>query len=454
MEEIKEEISLVANIIDKLLATNESLRADQLVPLTKRLRSAVDAIDAADRYCGTGSAARSPSPKLLRAADGMSSATAGGVVKNGGVKAAKKSHVTFDGAQNSGRRRGLSQKESPLSANGSADAPRLHVSGEVSRSLCCSLYNILESAVSLLRASHGHIFVKNGDDMASIANVAKKLVFPPKQVHHRCMGNADAEVLGSSIALNRFTEDVSKKGAVLVFPIFGKDKSANQSRVPIATIHVERKEYVFEPFNSSDECILYFAAMFCGELMSRVPHFDWLESFYDPATQHIVAPFVPYKPVTLPGIRRIAKAAGGDVGSGSGGGESLPAIVSHLSSKMEALRTEVLVRRETLPSTNSKPFAPGVTHMPSLLEIQAYVDNLQSCWRKNMTENVDLMETDRGTQQDLKAARSELMTTRRQLAAANERLRLYELESKDYKYEYGALKTELNTYMDNLDRLQ
>lgn len=92
--------------------------------------------------------------------------------------------------------------------------------------------------------------------------------------------------------------------------------------------------------------------------------------------------------------------------------------------------------------------------MPSLLEIQAYVDNLQSCWKKNMTENVELLEADRGTQQDLKAIRSELGSTRRQLAAANEKLRLYELETKDYRQEYGALKSEFNTYMDKLDRLE
>ncbi|KPI88191.1 hypothetical protein ABL78_2695 [Leptomonas seymouri] len=193
--------------------------------------------------------------------------------------------------------------------------------------------------------------------------------------------------------------------------------------------------------------------MFCGELMSRVPHFSWLNSFYDPATQHIIAPFVPYKPVNLSGAQRMPKADKSSSESPKAGCEALPALVSRLAQKIDAHCTEVLIRRECLPSSNSKPFAPGVTHMPSLLEIQAYVDNLQSCWRKNMVENVDLLETDRNMQQDLKVARSELNTTRRQLAAANERLRLYELESKDYKYEYEALKTELNKYMNKLDRL-
>jgi hypothetical protein len=451
MGDVGEEVRLVANIIDKLLETNETLRADQLIPLTKRLRSAADAIAAAnDTAAGTKrAAARLPSPGALHAAD----STAAGGSKPTGGKNLKKTQVSLGFAQSTASRSATSQKQRLASSGAEMEAPRLHVSSEVSRSLCCSLYNLLEGAVTLLRASHGHIFVKKGDDMTSITNVAKKLIFPPQQIHYRCMGNPDAEVLGSSIALNRFIEDVGKKSAVLIFPVFGSDRASTQSHAPIATIHVERKEHVFAPFNNSDECILYFASMFCGELMSRIPHFDQLDSFYDPATQHIIAPFVPYKPVTLPGIRRIGKTDCNSIEAATAGNDALPAIVSQLSEKVNAQLPEVLIRREVLPSSNLRPFAPGVTHMPSLLEIQAYVDNLQSCWRKKTADNVDLLENDRSTQEDLKIVRSELMSIRRQLAAANEKLRLYELETRDYKYEYRALKSELNTYMDKLDRL-
>lgn len=448
MEEVREEIGLVANIIERLLETNEILRADQLAPLTKRLRNAADALCAADRT--TANAALSASlPKAMRSAD---AATV--VAKQAGGRRMKKAPALSDRAQTSTRQKASSQGQALTPSRNETEGQPLHVSSDVARSFCCSLYNILEGTVSLLRASHGHIFVKNGDYVASIANVSKKLVFPPQQVHFRCMGNADAEVLGSSIALNRFTEDVGKKSALLIYPIFGKDKFSSQSRIPVATIHVERKEHVFERFSHHDEYILYFASMFCGELMSRIPHFDWLDSFYDPATQHIVAPFAPYRHVALPRIRRLPSEAGSSAEAQSAAMEPLPHVVSHVAAKMEAQPKEVLIRRESLPSRTSKPFAPGVTHMPSLLEIQAYVDNLQSCWKKNMTANVDLLETDRSTHEDLKVVRSELISTRRQLAAANERLRLYELESRDYKYEYGALKTELDTYMDKMDRLR
>ncbi|KPA79890.1 hypothetical protein ABB37_04959 [Leptomonas pyrrhocoris] len=448
MEDVREEIRLVATIIDKLLNANESLRADQLTPLTKRLRNAADAITANEGTTFSNAAGFSCSSKPTLNAD-----AGAGVIKLTGSRNNKRAPVTVDTARSSAGKKVSSQKQRPTSAHGEIDTPQLHVSSEVSRSLCCCLYNLLEGAVNLLRASHGHIFVRKGDEMASIANVARKLVFPPQQIHYRCMGNADAEVLGSSIALNRFMEDVGKKGAILIFPIFGRDKSSGQSRVPIATIHVERKDHVFEPFNSSDECILYFASVFCGELMSRVPHFGWLNSFYDPATQHIVAPFVPYKSVPLPGVRRAPNVSSSHTETPGARYDSLPVVVSQLTQKTEEHCKEVLIRRESLPSRNSKPFAPGVTHMPSLLEIQVYVDNLQSCWRKNMTENVNLLETHRSTQQDLKLTRNEMLTARKQLAAANEKLRLYELDSKDYKNEYGALKTELNTYMDKLDRL-
>lgn len=449
MEEVREEICLVASIIDKLLDTNEALRADQLLPLTRRLRSAADAIAAIDGTATTATLTTlSPLMKAPRNVD-----IVGVVSKVSGGRGVRKPQGALGSARSPVRQKVGPSKQSPAPASSEAGAPQLHVSSEVSRSFCCSLYNILEGAVTLLRASHGHIFVKKKDEMASIANVSQKLVFPPQQVHYRCMGNADAEVLGSSIALNRFTEDASKKSALLVFPIFACDRSC-QSRTAIATIHVERREHVFEPFNNTDECTLYFAAMFCGELMSRVPHLDWLDSFFDPTTQHIVAPFVPYKPVTLPGIQRSVNKCDGAAEAASPGNDTRPAIVSQLTDKIDAQGTQVLIRRESLPSRHSKPFAPGVIHMPSLLEIQAYVDNLQSCWKKNMTENVELLEADRGTQQDLKAIRSELGSTRRQLAAANEKLRLYELETKDYRQEYGALKSEFNTYMDKLDRLE
>lgn len=447
MEDAKEEICLVASIIEKLLESNELLRADQLAPLTKRLRSAADAIGASARLA-TNAAASASLPRAMRSADAAATAA-----KPVGGKDARRTQSSTNRASNSTRRKVVARGQLSTSPHSAGDTQPLHVSSDVTQSLCCTLYNILEGTVNLLRASEGHIFVKRGDDMAAIANVSKKLVFPPQQLHFRCMGNADAEVLGSSIALNRFTEDIGKKGALLIYPIFGTDATSGQSQIPVATIHVERKEHVFESFNYHDECVLYFASLYCGELMSRIPQFDWLESFYDPATQHIVAPFVPYRPATLPKIRQVPRASCDNTATRSAGGDNLPLIVSQVTEKMEAHSKEVLIRRETLPSRTSKPFAPGVTHMPTLLEIQAYVDNLQSCWKKNMAANVDLLETDRSTHQNLKGVRSELISTRRQLNAANEKLRLYELESKDYKFEYGALKSELNTYMDRLDRL-
>ncbi|KAG5489929.1 hypothetical protein JKF63_00046 [Porcisia hertigi] len=444
MESVKDEISLVADIIDRLLTVNESLRADQLTPLIKRLRVAADELFRTDQQskCAFGRSL------LSRSGEEFESIT------SGRRQATSKLHLPKCVTRLPAARQ-QTRKAHSLSASGKPTVgSNLFISSEVSQPVCCSLYNVLEGATRLLRASHGHIFVKRGDDMYSIANVSRKLTFPPSQVHHRCLGSADTEVLGSTIALNRHIDEVGRKCAILIFPIYNKLPVDNEPGEPVATIHVERKEHAFAPFNKSDECTLYFASLFCSELMSRIPQLNFLESFYDPSTQHIIAPFEPYSPVPMPSL----KSGGSPMARGPGKRftdepEYAAHAVSQLTRKMNTFSSHIMIRRESLPSSNMKPFAPGMTHMPSLLEIQAYVDSLQSCWKKNMVDNVDLLELDRGSQQELKLARSELAATRRQLAAANDKLRLYELNGCDYKLEYSAMKAELNAYMDGLEHL-
>ncbi|KAG5463878.1 hypothetical protein LSCM1_00051 [Leishmania martiniquensis] len=443
MENVTEEIYLVANIIDRLLLTNGSLRADQLAPLVKRLRATageLSSIHSKPQHC----LPLSPVPRKTKGLQG----TVGGA-KQRFVKLQQSRTLSQFVVAREQTQRGLSISPSRKNTGDS----NVFVSPEVSESVCCALYNLLEGATRLLRASHGHIFVKRGDDMFSIANVSRKLTFPPLQVHHGCLGSADAEVLGSSIALNRHIDEDGRKSAVLIFPIY-KNPTGSGPREPIATIHVERKEHAVGPFTENDECILYFASVFCSELMSRIPQLNFLEAFYDPSTQHIIAPFEPHCPVVLPPIEPgVVPPLGGPGKHFSEDPDYAAQAVSHLTQKMNAHVAEILVRRESLPSSNTKPFAPGVAHMPSMLEIQAYADNLLSCWRKNMSDNVRLLESDRGTQQDLKLARKELAVTRLQLATAAEKLRLYELDACDYKREYGAMKSELSAYLDGLERL-
>ncbi|CAJ1993413.1 hypothetical protein conserved [Leishmania donovani] len=443
MENIKEEICLVANIIDRLLAANGSLRADELEPLTKRLRVAAGELSRIDQESQSGPVL-SPFSRNIDGAEGI-----GG----GGRRGPSKLQLSKSLTPLTATRKQIRGCRSFSATCKKMGDPKVFVSSEISQSVCCSLYNLLEGTTRLLRGSHGHIFVKRGVDMFSIANVSRKLAFPPPQVHHRCLGSADAEVLGSSIALNRNVDEVGRKSAVLIFPVHKLLPEGGPGE-PIATIHVERREHVFFPFSESDEYTLYFASLFCGELMSRIPQINFLETFYDPSTQLIIAPFEPHCPVVLPPIERGMVPMRGETGKqASENPEYAARAVSQLSRKISARAPEILIHRESRPTHNTKPFAPGVTHMPSLLEIKAYVENLQSCWKKNMLDNVDLLELDRGTQQDLKVARSELAATRRELAATADRLRLYELDAWDYKLEYGAMKSELDAYMDSLERL-
>lgn len=433
----------MANIIDRLLAANGSLRADELAPLIKRLRVAAGELSHIDQQSQSGPVL---SP-FSRNGDGTEGN--GGGSRQGLSKLQLSKSLTSLAAT----RKQIRECRTASATSKKTGDSKVFVSSEISQSVCCALYNLLEGTTRLLRASHGHIFVKRGGDMFSIANVSRKLGFPPLQVHHRCLGSADAEVLGSSIALNRNVNEAGRKSAVLIFPVHTLLSEGGHGE-PIATIHVERREHAFFPFSESDEYTLHFASLFCGELMSRIPQINFLETFYDPSTQLIVAPFEPYCPVVLPPIERgIVPMLGGAGKQSSEDPEYAARAVSQLTRRISARAPEILVRRESRPSNNTKPFAPGVALMPSLLEIKAYVENLQSCWKKNMLDNVDLLELDRGTQQDLKVARSELAATRRELAATADKLRLYELGAWDYKREYGAIKSELDAYMDSLERL-
>ncbi|GET93115.1 hypothetical protein, conserved [Leishmania tarentolae] len=444
MENIKEEICLVANIIDRLLETNGRLRADELEPLTKRLRVAAVELSRIDYQSHSGPAL---SP-FSRNADGVEG------IGGGSRQGTSKLHLSKSPTPSGATRKQIRRSQIPSAACSKVGNSKVLISSEVSQSICCTLYNLLEGATRLLRASHGHIFVKRGDDMFSIANVSRKLAIPPPQVHHRCVGSADAEVLGSSIALNRHVDEVGRKSAVLIFPIHTPLREGGAGET-IATIHVERREHVFAPFSESDECILYLTSLFCGELMSRIPQINFLETFYDPSTQLIIAPFEPYRPVVLPPVEsRVVSTLGGTGKQFSETPEYAARAISQMKRKIGMCGPEILIRRERHPTSSTKPLAPGVAHMPSLLEIKAYVENLQSCWKKNMLDNVDLLELDRGTQMDLKIARKELAVTRCKLAAATDKLRLYELDASDYKREYGAMKSELDAYMDNLERLQ
>lgn len=443
--EIAQEIALVSTIIEKLLSSNHALEENELRPLVKRLRIAADNLSVIKNTTSACAEVqrRFPLQKEDTSSKGcppVNYSDCGGSKKLLGVKSSNESKV-------------ISKVVTPL-PRATAKKNNAAVLKEGSIIFASSLYNLLESVTTVLRATSGHIFVKKGDEMVSIANVATKLTFPPQLTRSRCLGNPDADVLSSGIALNRSVEEPGKLCALLIFPIYRSRKNSEGKGVPLATIHLERSGCAFQDFNRNDECVLYFASIFSGELMSRAPDVNWIDNFFDPVTQHAVAPFRVPIGTPLPVIL-------GTTHRGSDESSALPTPAeqmearrrSSLFRRVEDQPPEVLIRREALPAVNMKPFAAGMVPMPSLLEVQAYVENLCGCWQKNVTSNVDLLEADRDLQLEVKSLRKELITTRRLLSTATENLRLYELGTTDYTAEYKNMKLELDMYINGREAL-
>ncbi|KEG14208.1 hypothetical protein DQ04_00571030 [Trypanosoma grayi] len=435
-----DELRLVADILDTLAKTEQRLRPDQVTPITERIRRAVENIE------------KSSTEKRLQVYKDFSE-------RDRSRRADGLPDIPQQGRQPSAQCRASSTKKFVVTKPSSISAfpvPRakcpqgqLAVSKEVSRYLACTLYNILEGATRLLKASTAHIFVRKGDEMVSIANCSAKLSFPPQLVRHRCLGSADAEVLASGIAFNQHITDGSKTtSSLLIFPALARDPPFAGA---LAVVHVENKLQGSVTFDGADEGILLTAAQLVGELMSRFPQMDWIVNFYDPATQHILAPFEPRKRVPMSRGMTSRDQQAFITETPNDAELNSDAIYWR---KVEEYESPLLIRREVLPRLASqKPLAQGLSSVPTLREVDAYVENIHSCWKRSVSSNVALSEEERSNQIELKVARRELTRMKALYEDAAEQLRLYRLEGRDYEEEFRSIKGELDAYVRKRDKM-
>ncbi|EAN83624.1 hypothetical protein C3747_7g133 [Trypanosoma cruzi] len=440
VDEQLDELRLVAVILDTLSNTEQGLRPDQVVPLTVRIRRAVDIIETACAGRKPNLSKNSGEKDRFKRADGLPKLT----------PQVRKSLISCS----------LTLPQKPTVTKPSSisvfPVPRekppqgqLAVSKEVSRCLACSLYNILEGSTRLLKATSAHIFVRKDDEMVSIANCAARLTFPPELVRHKCLGSLDADVLASGIALNQQISDGSKtNSSLLIFPVFASDQN---SQMAVAVVHVENKFSGSVPFNNEDEGILLTTARLIGGLMSRFPQMDWRTKFYDPVTQHILAPFVPRKRIPM---TREKTSFGQQAFITETSTDADHSDVMYWR-KIEECEFPRLIRRETLPRLDSqKPLAQGLSTTSSLREVGAYIENMHSCWKRSISSNVRFSEEERSNQIELKVLRRELTRVKVLYAELEEKLRLYQLEGREYEEEFRVIKGEIDSYLrrrDNLD---
>ncbi|RNF11838.1 hypothetical protein TraAM80_00672 [Trypanosoma rangeli] len=440
LDEQLDELKLLADIIDTLSSTEQGLRPDQMVPLTLRLRRAVDIIATTFSDQKTCIQKRFGEKERPRRADGLPELTQ--QVKHSlgmpPLVSTRKPVVT--------RPSSISAYPVPREK-----APQGHlvISKEVSRCLACTLYNILEGSTRLLKASFAHIFVRKDDEMISIANCAAHLSFPPQLVRHKCLGSLDADVLGSGIALNQHIADGSKTtSSLLIFPVFASDPPSQRA---LAVVHVENKLQGSAPFNNEDEAILLTTTQLIGGLMSCFPQMDWIKRFYDPVTQHILAPFVPRKKNPLSRERTAGNQHSFITETVIDADYSSDAIYFK---KIEECEVPRLIRRDAFPRlATQKPLAEGLSATPSLREVAAYIENMHSCWSRTVSSNVKFSEEERFNQVELKALRRELVRIKALYAEVEEQLRLYRLEGQDYEEEFRGIRGELDAYLRRRDKL-
>nr|CCC93648.1 conserved hypothetical protein [Trypanosoma congolense IL3000] len=437
-EEQLSELKLIAEILSTLANSSQQLNALHVAPLTDRIHRAVEVIESSAREFVQVPSKDVAEGERPRRADCLPElVTEGKITHTQRCPGVIKTKVVTKPSSVLAYR--IPRERIP-------DGP-LQISKEVSKFIAASLYNILECASRITKASSSHIFVRRDDEMLSIANCSAKLAFPPQLVHHRCLGSLDAEVLGSGIALNQYTVDSSQvTSSTLIFPVFTTN-SPRQSAV--AVVHMENKCQGTTPFGKADEGVILTTSQLIGQLMSMFPQMDWINSFFDPITQHILAPFEPPKKLPKP-TKRVTR----DGNNPSERSDDTGTCIDDCYwKKIEECEPQLLIKREALPRLGSKKTQPqGLSAVPTLREIDAYVENMESCWSRGISNYVGLSEEEHSNNIELKVIRRELTRLKALYENSEEQLRLYRLQGGDYEEGYRSIKAELDNYIHNRNK--
>lgn len=472
VQEISEELKLIVNILNRLSNTADGIRPDQIKPVIERLNKASEGLEKIQMPVKRPPREEQHLNRSVPVVHGSLSGDPGAL---GNISKINRSSI-FQGAPQVPAKPMITKPSSvkalPVPRN-KPPSDSVKISKEVAQVLTSSLYNIVESTTSLLRAGSCSIFIRQEDEMVSIVNVSRKLTFPPQLIRHRTVGSFDAEVLGSGIALNQRVSDGSQSTAsMLIFPIFPMANTHEKKGQAIATFHVENKLQGMTSFDERDESILYFATCLVGELMSRVPQMDWISNFYDPITQHIVCPFKPAAILALPSICKApdqqtppegkktkkARIRSNPVSttttlSTENTRDRSSPLSPDVVKEIENCITNLLIKRESLPETAKQPTV-GLVQLPTLREVRSFLDNIEECWKESVASSVSLTESDREIQMEVRRLRFALEQAQQQHRDALEKLRLYELGTPDYQQEYKEMRSELEAYLkkqENLD---
>lgn len=296
---------------------------------------------------------------------------------------------------------------------------------EVEAIVSASVFNALEAVVNVLRAEGGALYVPVVDEMVAIASLSPQQTYPPPLLKHLTAGSVAGGVLSSGVAVHQMRhgfDDINRKiASQMLFPVTSRDGRH------IAVLQVFNKYRGKAAFSEHDEA---FASVVCGlfaELLTRYSGISLTASLFDPVALHKTQPFSP--PVLAKNIY-----------------ETLPpemrefrlASMIHRSSG-----TVTLARRQTLADD-----AAALNNIPTLREIDCYINNLQDCWQRSVESNISHGHQEHHRIQQLRQMREELAAAKHQLKHLQDRMRLENLDVGDYRREYGTLKEELDRYLE------
>ena len=246
--------------------------------------------------------------------------------------------------------------------------------------LVASVYMLLESLTYSARAERGSVLLNNGkksDELQAIAVVGNAGVRSNSTRVPVSVGTAGG-VYASGIAVNQAVSTAEKTEeriqqlrntskfkthCMLCFPI----PSLNGPET-VGVVQLLNKNRGLDSFTNDDEHLCYAATRLLSYLLKRYP-VDWQNQQFNPSNIHSVIPWeVP--------VSQSAK--------------QVPSTVSKHEARRLIFRTNVsgqYVRQKLLmgDSDCTQPLGPCVT----LKEVDSYIQNLEECWRRSVTLNID-----------------------------------------------------------------
>jgi hypothetical protein len=296
---------------------------------------------------------------------------------------------------------------------------------EIDTAVGATVLLILEGALLHLHAEAGAVFTPVADEMVSIATISPHApTYPPPLVKHLFAGSVSGSVLSSGVLLHQMGPGLDDNNrrvpSQLLVPVIARDGRR------LAVLQIVGKFRGAVKFDDADEIYATHIGSLLSAVLSRYgvscsgPQFD-------PVALHRRSPWV------APTMER--------------------EIYDTIPEEMRRHQPAPLIFRTGGTVSLSKRLAltddaAALSSAPTLREVDCYLDNLQSCWRRSVQLNIEHGQQEQQRLSHLRAMREELRTAKDEAKRMGDRLRLEHLDVGDYRAEYTTLRDELDHFLE------